>query len=68
MTREQIIESVNGNQINGRAANRFFELRGYSNRRPHQSNVGNCMLWSALKNAVEESSDVQLKQAVAELA
>ena len=54
-SKSELIESVTGNQISGRDANRFFELRGYANRHANQGNVGPCMLWNVLKKAAENN-------------
>jgi hypothetical protein len=64
MTKNQLINSITGNEIKGRAANRFFELRGYSNRHAGQDNIGDCQLWHSLVNAVEHSGSTELREQV----
>jgi hypothetical protein len=57
----ELIDRVNGNDLGrGPAAQNFFHLRGYANRRPGQSNVGDCMLWHALEQAADESGNTAL--------
>jgi hypothetical protein len=56
----KMIDEVNGTQLgSGRKAARFFELRGFANRKPNQG-VGDCALWNALSSAVEESKNAEL--------
>lgn len=56
----KMINSVNGTQLgSGPKAVRFFELRGFANRRPNKG-VGDCQLWHALERAVEESKNAEL--------
>jgi hypothetical protein len=61
----EIMDRVNGPDLgNGPRSRDFFHARGYANRHPNQSNIGDCMLLNLLEAAAREAGNERLQREV----